>query len=121
MMFRIASEIARKESADGVVTGDVVGQKASQTLQNLFATDPVAEGLPVLRPLVGINKDEIERLARLVGTFEISISPGVAACGIPTRKPRTHSRPEELTKSEARLSIEDMVTRALASAEILEL
>ena len=119
-MFRIAGEIARRENADSIVTGDVVGQKASQTLHNLFVTDSATAGLPVIRPLVGMNKDEIERLARAVGTFEISISPGVAACGIPTRKPRTHSHSEEIAESESHLDLNLMVRRALDHAEIAE-
>lgn len=118
-MFRIAGEIARKESADSIVTGDVIGQKASQTLHNLFATDSVTAGLPILRPLVSMNKDEIERLARTIGTFEISTSPGVAACGIPTRKPRTHSNSQEIVESESRLDLDNMMRRALDGAEIL--
>lgn len=119
-MFRVASEIARIEMADCIVTGDVVGQKASQTLHNLFVTDSTSQGLPVVRPLVGMNKDEIERVAKAIGTFELSISPGVAACGIPTRKPRTHSRPEEIAQSETHLDVNHMVRRALENAEIVE-
>lgn len=121
VMFRIAGEIARREGADAIVTGDVVGQKASQTLHNLSATDTATAGLPVIRPLVGMNKDEIEGLARIIGTFQTSIRPGVAACGIPTRKPRTHSRLEEIEKSESRLDLDHMVSRAMEHAEILEL
>jgi thiamine biosynthesis protein ThiI len=120
MMFRVASEIARREMADCIVTGDVVGQKASQTLHNLFVTDSTSEGLPVIRPLVGMNKDEIERVAKTIGTFELSISPGVAACGIPTRKPRTHSRTDEIAASETHLDVNHMVRRALENAEILD-
>jgi len=121
MMFRVASEIARKESADSIVTGDVTGQKASQTLHNILATDSATDGLPVIRPLVGMNKDEIERLARTIGTFEISTTPGVAACGIPTRKPRTHSHVEEIVESESHLDLDRMVKRAVEHAEIIEL
>lgn len=117
MMFRVAKEIARREMADCIVAGDVVGQKASQTLHNLFVTDATVDGLPVIRPLVGMNKDEIERLAKTIGTFELSTSPGVAACGIPTRKPRTHSRSEEIAKSETHLDLDHMVSRALENAQ----
>jgi len=120
MMFRIAGEIARRENADSIVTGDVVGQKASQTLHNLFVTDSATDAFPVIRPLVGMNKDEIEQLARAIGTYQISISPGVAACAIPTRKPRTHSHSEEVAESEANLDLDHMVTRALDHAETLE-
>lgn len=121
MMFRVGSEIARREKADCIVTGDVVGQKASQTLHNLFVTDSTTHGLPIIRPLVGMNKDEIERLARAIGTFELSTSPGVAACGIPTRKPRTHSRVEEITESETHLDVDHMISRALENVEILDI
>ena len=120
MMFRVASEIARREMADCIVTGDVVGQKASQTLHNLFVTDATTDGLPVVRPLVGRNKDEIERLAKTIGTFELSTSPGVAACGIPTRKPRTHSRSEEIASSETRLDLDHMISRALENAQTVD-
>jgi thiamine biosynthesis protein ThiI len=120
MMFRVASEIAFRESADCIVTGDVVGQKASQTLHNLLATDSTANGLPIVRPLVGMNKDEIERSAKAIGTFELSTSPGVAACGIPTRKPRTHSRSEEIAESETNLDLSHMVERALGNAQIID-
>ena len=120
MMFRVASEIASREGADCIVTGDVVGQKASQTLHNLFVTDATTDGLPIIRPLVGMNKDEIERLAKTIGTFELSTSPGVAACGIPTRKPRTHSRSEEIAKSETHLDLDHMVSRALENAQTVD-
>jgi len=121
MMFRVGSEIARRENGDCIVTGDVVGQKASQTLHNLFVTDTTADGLPIVRPLVGMNKDEIERLARAIGTFELSTSPGVAACGIPTRKPRTHSRSEEIAESETHLDVDHMISRALENVEIVDI
>jgi thiamine biosynthesis protein ThiI len=121
MMFRVASEIAHRETADCIVTGDVVGQKASQTLHNLFVTDVTANGLSIIRPLVGMNKDEIERLAKTIGTFELSTSPGVSACGIPTRKPRTHSRSDEIAQSETHLDLGHMVSRALENAETVEI
>jgi len=120
LMFRIAKVIADREAADSIVAGDVVGQKASQTLHNLLVTDSAAGGLPIVRPLVGMNKNEIERIARIIGTFENSVSPGVAACGIPTRKPRTRSHVEEIEESEARLSLDHMAESAVESAEIVE-
>jgi len=121
MMLRIACEIARRESADSIVTGDVIGQKASQTLHNILATDSATAGLPVIRPLVGMNKHEIELLARTIGTFEISTSPGVAACGILTRKPRTHSHVEEIVESESHLDLDRMVKRAIEHVEFTEI
>jgi thiamine biosynthesis protein ThiI len=121
MMFRVASEIARRETADCIVTGDVIGQKASQTLHNLYVTDATANRLPIIRPLVYMNKDDIERFAKTIGTFELSTSPGVAACGIPTRKPRTHSRSDEVARSETHLDLDHMVSRALKNAETADI
>lgn len=120
MMFRVASEIARREGADCIVTGDVIGQKASQTLHNLSVTDSTVGGLPIIRPLVAMNKDEIERMARAIGTFELSTRPGVAACGIPTRKPRTHSRSDEVAASEMHLDVDHMISRALENFEMVD-
>ena len=86
-----------------------------------MVTDATADELPIIRPLVGMNKDEIERLAKAIGTFELSTSPGVAACGIPTRKPRTHSRSGEVAQSESRLDLDHMISRALESAETADI
>jgi thiamine biosynthesis protein ThiI len=121
LMFRIAERIGSQERCDAIVTGDVIGQKASQTLQNITATDCVMERLPVLRPLVGTNKVDIECYAKQIGTYEISIRPGVATCGVPTRNPSTNARRVRLEEVEADLNISSMVDRAFKSARSIEL
>lgn len=121
LMFRIAERIGLHENCDVIVTGDVIGQKASQTLQNITATDCVLQKLVVLRPLVGVNKLQIERFAKQIGTYEISIRPGVATCGVPTQNPSTSAKKMKLEEVEANLNIPFMVDRAFKNARILQI
>lgn len=118
-MFRIAEKIALKEHCEAIVTGDAIGQKASQTVQNITAADCVLENLAVLRPLVGMNKLQIEQYAKKIDTYQISIRPGVATCGVPTRNPSTASRNQKLEEIEANLDIKSMIKRAIDSAEVI--
>jgi thiamine biosynthesis protein ThiI len=118
MMFRIAEQIAVKEGCSAVVTGDAVGQKASQTLQNIIASDSTASKVAVLRPLVGMNKLQIERYAKEIGTYAISIKPGVASCGVPTNNPSTSAKRDRLNEIEKALKIESMISRAIENARI---
>lgn len=116
-MIRIANRVARRERALALVTGESVGQVASQTLENLATVDAVAE-LPVLRPLVGMNKNEIVEEAERLGTFEISIQPHGDCCSfLLPRKPATTSRPAELAEVEAAWPVEEWVA---ATCERLE-
>lgn len=119
MMFRIAEQIALKEGCGAIVTGDAIGQKASQTLQNITALDCIVNGVQVLRPLVGMNKLQIERFARRIGTYQISIRPGVASCGVPTNNPSTSARRDRLNEIEAALDVQGMIRRAIDSARVI--
>lgn len=119
MMFRIAEQIALKEGASAVVTGDAVGQKASQTLQNIVASDTVVKKVAVLRPLVGMNKSQIESYAKAIGSYAISIKPGVASCGVPTNNPSTSAKRHKLAEVERALDIGSMITRALDTARVI--
>ncbi len=119
LMFRISEQIAMKEGCTAIVTGDAIGQKASQTLENIVATDCALEKLAVLRPLVGMNKLQIEKFARQIGTYEISIRPGVSTCGVPTNNPSTNARRVRLEEIEKALDIELMVRRAIENARIV--
>ena len=121
LMFRIAEKIGCHENCEAIVTGDAIGQKASQTLQNITATDCVMERLVVLRPLVAMNKQDIERYAKYIGTFEISIRPGVATCGIPTRDPSTSARRILLEELEGRLDLQSMINNAFNNARIIQI
>jgi tRNA uracil 4-sulfurtransferase len=120
MMARIAREICRAERGLGLVTGDSVSQVASQTLHNLAAVDRGMD-LPIYRPLAGDDKEEILRLARRIGTYEISCEPFEDCCPrfLP-RSPAIFARPEELSTAEKELDIEGLVAMGLEGAEVLD-
>ena len=118
IMFRVAERIALQEECQAIVTGDALGQKASQTLQNIVAADSVVTEVQILRPLVGMNKLQIEQCAKRIGTYPISIRPGVATCGVPTDNPSTAARRDRLTEAESALDLATMVERDLKNARI---
>ncbi|HXG55302.1 MAG TPA: tRNA uracil 4-sulfurtransferase ThiI [Vicinamibacterales bacterium] len=120
LMMRIAEAIARRNRAQALVTGEVVGQVASQTLENMSAIDSVVS-LPTLRPLVGMDKDEITAEAIRLGTYPISIIPDQDCCTLFTpRHPATKAKTWDLEAAEARLPIEEIVARAVAAAVVEE-
>jgi thiamine biosynthesis protein ThiI len=118
LMMRIAQAIARQNRAQALVTGDVVGQVASQTLENLTAINEVAD-MPVLRPLIGMDKEEITAEAQRLGTFPISIIPDQDCCTLFTpRHPATKARTVDVARAEAALSVSEMVEEAVAAAAV---
>jgi thiamine biosynthesis protein ThiI len=120
LMMRIAEAIARRNRAQALVSGEVVGQVASQTLENLSSIDSVVS-MPVLRPLVGMDKDEITAAAQRLGTYEISIIPDQDCCTLFTpRHPATKAKRWELERAEAALPIEEIVNGAVAAAVVEE-
>ena len=101
-----------------LATGESLGQVASQTLQNIRVIDEAAR-LPVLRPLIGMDKDEITAESQRLGTYPISIIPDQDCCTLFTpRHPATKAKPHEVERAEAELAIEEMVAEAVAAAEI---
>lgn len=116
MMFRVAAAIARKEGAVGIVTGESLGQVASQTLANIRAETSALGGLPGIRPLIGIDKQEIVSIAREIGTFDISTSSGLC-CTIVPNKPSVAARDAEVEEAESALDIQELVDAAVAGAE----
>ena len=117
LMIRIAERIARSERCQALVTGESLGQVASQTLENLSRLNEVAT-LSILRPLIGMDKEEITAQARRIGTFEISIEPDQDCCQLFVPKhPSTRTTPEVIEKAEVALDIESLVTRGVAEAE----
>ncbi len=118
-MLRLAAEIARSENARVLVTGDSVGQVASQTIENIDVISR-AVSMPILRPLVGDDKIEIVELARRIGTYDISIQPDQDCCSLFVPKhPETKANITEIEKSEERLSVAEVMKAALESAERL--
>ena len=117
MMMRIASALARRDHLAALVTGESLGQVASQTLVNLSVIEAAAE-LPVLRPLVGMDKREITDYARQAGTFEISIVPDEDCCTLFVPKhPATAARRAEVEEAEALIDFASMVDAAVAARE----
>ncbi|MBM4127393.1 MAG: tRNA 4-thiouridine(8) synthase ThiI [Nitrospira sp.] len=120
MMLRIAEEFARRESCWGLVTGDSLGQVASQTPENLSVVGEVAE-LPILRPLIGMDKLEIMDEARRLGTYDTSIEPDQDCCKLFTPPhPSTKTRLDILQKVERSLDIPGLLKQGLDKAELSE-
>jgi thiamine biosynthesis protein ThiI len=120
MMVRIAERLARQWGAKALVTGEVVGQVASQTLDNISVIDSVAS-MPILRPLVGTDKEEITAEAQRIGTYPISIVPDQDCCQLFTpRHPATRAQAPEVEAVEKALPIEEWIARAVDAAEVEE-
>jgi len=118
-MLRIAEAIAREEGALALCTGDSLGQVASQTLENLHAVNQAAT-LPVFRPLIGWDKQEIMAEAKRIGTYETSILPDEECCTLfAPRHPVTRADLGVVLKAEARLPAEELVALALREREVL--
>jgi thiazole biosynthesis/tRNA modification protein ThiI len=118
LMLRIAEALARRTGALALVTGESVGQVASQTLHNLARVDEVAD-LPVLRPLIGMDKLEITAQAEAIGTFEVSIEPDADCCTLFVPKhPGTRMSRDEVLALESRLDIPALVTQGVEGASI---
>ncbi|OGB90728.1 MAG: tRNA 4-thiouridine(8) synthase ThiI [candidate division NC10 bacterium RIFCSPLOWO2_02_FULL_66_22] len=118
LMGRIAEQIARREQAKALVTGESLGQVASQTLENLAVIEE-AVGMPVLRPLIGSDKEEIVQQARALGTYDISIIPDQDCCRLfVPRHPATFSSLDEVRAVESQLPIEKLVQMGLDQMEI---
>lgn len=116
-MMRIAEQVAHRTGSKGIVTGESLGQVASQTMEAMAVTGAVCT-LPILRPVVGMDKEEIIRIARHIGTFETSILPYEDCCTVFTpRHPRTKPTPEEISAAETCLDIDSMVTKAIEQIE----
>ena len=117
MMVRIAQQIAAAAKAECLVTGESLGQVASQTLGNLRVIEEIAE-IPILRPLIGDDKAEIMELAERIGTFEISTLPHDDCCSLFVPKhPATNASLEAVQEAEAALDINALVKSAVASVE----
>ena len=118
-MMRIAERIAREQECEALVTGESIGQVASQTMTALGCTDDVA-GMPVFRPLIGFDKSEIISIARKIGTLEISELPYEDCCTVFTpRHPATHPKMEKILEGESRLDTEELIARALEGTELV--
>lgn len=116
-MMRIAERIAKDNNARAIVTGENLGQVASQTMEAMMVTQSVIE-LPVLQPLIGMDKEEIVRQARKIGTFETSILPYEDCCTVFTpRHPRTKPKLKDVIEAESALDVDALVEEAVQGIE----
>lgn len=116
-MMRISERVAQRVGAHGLVTGESLGQVASQTMEAMAVTGQVCT-LPVFRPVVGMDKEEIIRIARKIGTFETSILPYEDCCTVFTpRHPKTRPDLAEILEAEAKLDTEALIERAVSGIE----
>lgn len=118
LMIKIAEKIAEKEGAEALVTGESLGQVASQTLRNIRVINQIAT-FPILRPLIGIDKEEIIQKAREIGTYEISSQPYDDCCSFLTgRHPETWADFDEIFEVEKKLNWDELVDMSLSNAEV---
>lgn len=121
-MMRIAERLCRQTGAQCIVTGESLGQVASQTIEGMTSSGSVVHELPILRPLVGFDKTEIVERAREIGTFETSILPYEDCCTVFLPKhPLIRPDLAKVAEQEKKLDVEALVAEALASAELVEI
>ena len=118
-MMRIAEELARRNGCAALVTGESLGQVASQTMQAMYCTDAAA-GMPVFRPLIAMDKVDVIAVAREIGTFETSILPYEDCCTVFTpRHPKTRPSLEEVLEEEKRYDYETLEKAAVEGVEVV--
>ena len=119
MMLRYAEAIAKKEHADAIIMGDSLGQVASQTLQNIRVVEQ-AVSIPILRPLIGFDKEDTIQIAKKIGTFELSITPAHGCDAVPN-KPSTQARLEQIRTEEQKINVDELVKFAVTHATRVKL
>ena len=118
-MMRIASIVAKQAECKALITGESLGQVASQTVESMTSTEDCAE-LPVFRPLIAFDKEETMNLARKIGTYETSIEPFEDCCTIFLPKnPVIHPKLEKVREAEKAMDIEALVKKAVENIEII--
>lgn len=121
IMFKISEMIAEKYSCKALITGESLGQVASQTIDAICCTDECAQ-LPVFRPLIGMDKDEIVRISRKIGTFEISIQPFEDCCTVFTpRHPRTKPVLKYVLEEEHKVDFDSLIKEAIQNLKFIEI
>ena len=117
MILRYAEKIAEKEDAAAVVLGDSLGQVASQTLQNIRVITQ-AVSIPVLRPLIGLDKEEVIKIAKKIGTFDFSIQPSDGCNAVP-HKPATKAKLDEVLAEEMKINVSELVDDVVENSELV--
>lgn len=116
-MWRTAERIAERENATFLATGESLGQVASQTLSNMRSAT-AAVRMPIVRPLIGFDKSEVERVAKEIGTYEISVRPGLCCQAVPDR-PATRSNLVQIEREETRIDVEEMIDACVRKSLVM--
>ena len=119
MLLRYAEKIAEKENASAIIMGDSLGQVASQTLQNIRTIEE-AISIPVLRPLIGLDKEDVVRIAKRIGTYNLSILPSIGCDAVPN-KPATRAKLEDVLSQENKIDVEDLVIKAIKNSKLINI
>ena len=119
LMIRIAKQLGKLEGTNIIVTGDILGEQASQTLDNLFSYNNIIQDFILLRPLIGCDKQEVININKQIGLYNTS-SESSAGCQFNPQYPETHAKLFEVEDSELKVNISDLVENSIKSAEILE-
>ncbi|KPV62529.1 MAG: tRNA (guanine(6)-N2)-methyltransferase [Candidatus Bathyarchaeota archaeon BA2] len=120
MMYRIAERLAEMTRAEGIVTGEAIGEQASQTITNLRVLNNAVKKYPIHRPLLGFDKAETETIARKIGTYKISSRKAKGCTAVPS-KPATKAKLEKVIKAEEKLNIKEMVESAIKSLKVVKM
>ena len=119
LMLRTAKCLGSLENTKIIVTGDILGEQASQTLDNLYSYNNIIQDFIVLRPLIGCDKQEIININKKIGSYEVSSIPS-AGCKFNPQYPETHAKPHEIQHSESKINIFDLVENSIEKAEVLK-
>ena len=119
MMYRIAELIGKKEEIDIIISGESLGEKASQTPMNLRVIESVLKEMKVFRPLIGFEKLEVEEIAKKIGTYEKSIEQKVCCSSVP-QYPETKARIQQIEEEESKLNIAQLIEESISKAEIFQ-
>ncbi|MHA2290012.1 MAG: hypothetical protein ACXABG_14600 [Promethearchaeota archaeon] len=119
LMLRIAKQLGKLEQTNIIVTGDILGEQASQTLDNLYSYNNIIQGFILLRPLIGCDKQEVININKQIGLYDTS-SESSAGCQFNPQYPETHAKMFEVEDSELKVDISELVENSISSAEILE-
>ena len=117
MLLKYAEEIAEKEHADAIIMGDSLGQVASQTLQNIKTIEQAVK-IPIFRPLIGLDKEDVVKIAKEIGTYNLSILPSDECNAVPNR-PVTKAKLEKILIEESKLDTENLIKQAIVKSQII--
>ena len=119
MLLRYAEKIAKEEEADAIIVGDSLGQVASQTLQNIRTIEQ-SINIPVLRPLIGFDKEDVVKIAKEIGTYDLSILPSDGCNALPN-KPATMAKIKTILDEENKININKLVKKAVEMSKIISI